>query len=232
MFSNFRTRRSSKTEEKSEKGPSNNRSIFRKKQTAKDDNEQFDAIEQTLTMTLSADSDDEPVSEGDDAEEINQEFTTIKFTEQDEEVIQGLTTIKFTEQDEEVAEELTLTFTKQEVLQNELNHTRQLSQHQQEIYRMEAVLEELKMTHALKMAEKDQELAEAKDEFEKVLDEKEEELIEVETKLQETKVELKKVCSVLTGTQHDMHELQTNDNWQAYFWSVSLRSVSLGVDTM
>lgn len=115
---------------------------------------------------------------------------------------------------EDVVEERTIAFTEEEIMQNELNHMRQYMAKQEEVNAMAAVLEELKTSHALKLAAKEEELIETKETYELLLNEKEEQLIEVQTQLTETKGELQKVCSVLMEFQDELHKEQT----KSQFW--------------
>jgi hypothetical protein len=117
---------------------------------------------------------------------------------------------------EDVVQEATIAFTEQEIIQNELNHMRKFMAKQEEVNAMVAVLEELKTSHALKIAAKEDELIETKETYELLLNEKEEQLVEVKTQLTETKGELKKVCSVLMEFQHDLHTEQTKN--QFWLW--------------
>jgi hypothetical protein len=117
---------------------------------------------------------------------------------------------------EDVVEEPTIAFTEQEIMQNELNHMRKFMAKQDEVNAMAAVLEELKTSHALKLAAKEDELMETKETYELLLNEKEEQLVEVKTQLTETKGELNKVCSVLMECQHELHVERTKSQFRLW----------------
>ena len=191
MFFKFHTRRGvSKGKKEKESASTRSRGgIFRQQKGDEKvaASEFFPTIEAGITFSMSEDYEDSPV-------EIEVE---------DESVLQEM--------------EPTITFTEKEVMRNELNHIRQLSAKQSKIHMLESVLEELKVVHAEKVAEKEEELATTEKAFETMLNQTEEELNEVRTELEESKNELTKVCSVLIGCQHDLHELQTK-KLQSWLW--------------
>ena len=73
---------------------------------------------------------------------------------------------------EDVVQEATIAFTEKEIIQNELNHMRKFMAKQDEVNAMVAVLEELKTSHALKIAAKEDELIETKETYELLLNER------------------------------------------------------------
>ena len=184
MFFKFHTRRgvSKGTKENRSARSSSKGGIFRQKKTVKTvaTIELFPTIEAGLTFSLSEDYDDAPV--------------LCEVDDDDDDVVQE--------------EEPTITFTEKEVMQNELNHIRKMRGKEAEVDKMKTVMDELKAAHVKKMAKREEELARTKEVFAKVLNKKEEELTEVRTELEGIKIELTKVCSVLIGCQHDLHQEQ------------------------
>jgi hypothetical protein len=114
-------------------------------------------------------------------------------------------------------EEPTVTFTEKQVMQNTLQHMRELSTKEREVFKMKSVLEELKSIHWAEIEEKEQEIAACKSDFEQKLNEKEGELCVVKIELIETKREFKQVSSVLIETQHELHESK-NTIWGTWNW--------------
>jgi len=95
-----------------------------------------------------------------------------------------------------------LTFTEEQVQQNELQHMRQLMKKDVEITKHKQANDEIRKTH-------DSAMTELRSKYKAVLDACQEELDDVTCQLKETKQELITVSSVLMKTQYDLFELES-----------------------
>jgi hypothetical protein len=144
----------------------------------KDD--EIPSLEQTLTMTTSIDSEDDPTSE---------------------DVIGSS------------RKESIITFTEREVMQNELNHMRELNIAEERIRELSNTIEELETAHFHQISQLEQEWEISDKRFDSLLYEMEDELKRVQQELQERKNELMTTSVVLMRCQHELHELKSSRSW-------------------
>ena len=188
MFKKVRARiqRSSKHSQGKGTGSQPRSSIFRKASSTKE-GENVPTVEPALTFSLSQD-------EADAASDVDHLLLT---------------------QSPKVQKISSYIFTEQELMQNELNHMRQLASKQEEIAKLQKVHEELSQ----RLASKEEELEQTKEELafkEKELAETYQELSNTDSELVETKMELvdtkdklNHVSACLMNLQHQVYDKTT-----------------------
>lgn len=100
---------------------------------------------------------------------------------------------------EEIYDSEVLTFTQQQIMDDELNHARQFNE-------MERELDAFKASQARVLTVKENELAQAQVDFETVLKEKENEIATLKEEMVQTKEQLSKVSTALIRVQQELYE--------------------------
>lgn len=111
-----------------------------------------------------------------------------------------------------VAQPKTYIFTEEEVMQNQLNQFRALSELKTDIHKLKGVADHLRFLHEKEIAKKDDEYVELMI----VLEEKKMDLAQSRAELEATKEELATVSVALLRAQHELFERKQNP-WRSIF---------------
>lgn len=201
----LRTRRSENTGDVSTTPRKSKSGVFNRRKAVAKDVEEYEPppdLMPGLTMTLSQETDDE--------EQSVPTMTVSREMDDDVSLLSLAESLMSNSGAPYESGETTFTFTEKQVMENSLQHMREISAKEREVFKIKTLLEELKSIHWAELQEKAQELAACKSSFEALLNTTEGELCVVRTALSETKQELKQVSSVLIECQHKLHETKSH----------------------